>query len=62
MASIFTTMDKNPLGKKMEKKRNPIVNKSLKQYLDAISKNGTMITFPKQTIQYHSKPSLCHNH
>jgi len=30
------------------------------QYLDAVSKNR-MISVSKQTIQYHSNPSLCPN-
>ena len=32
------------------------------QYLDAISKMTEWSLFPRQTIQYHSNPSLCPNH
>ena len=40
-----------------------IVNKESKmQYLDAISKRqNDFCSFPSQTIQYHSNPSLCPN-
>ena len=31
------------------------------QYLDAISKTTERSLFPRQTIQYHSNPSLCLN-
>ena len=32
------------------------------QYLDAISKTtDDLCSFPRQTIQYHSNPSLCPN-
>ena len=37
-----------------------IVNESETQYLDAISKKqNDLCSFPRQTIQYHSNPSLC---
>ena len=38
-----------------------IVNKRVEmQYLDAISKTqNDLCSFPRQTIQYHSNPSLC---
>ena len=41
-----------------------MVNKRVKmQYLDAISKQqNDLFSFPRQTIQYHSNPSLCSNH
>ena len=32
------------------------------QYLNAISKTTELGLFPRQTIQYHSNPSLCPNH
>ena len=39
-----------------------IVSKESKmQYLDAISKMNDLCSFPKQTIQYLSNPSLCPN-
>ena len=40
-----------------------MVNKeSEMQYLDAISKTtNNLCLFPRQTIQYHSNPSLCPN-
>ena len=40
-----------------------MVNKRVKmQYLDAISKQqNDLFSFPRQTIQYHSNPSLCPN-
>ena len=40
-----------------------MVNKRVQmQYLDAISKmTDDLCSFPRQTIQYHSNPSLCPN-
>ena len=39
-----------------------IVNKRVQmQYLGAILKKNDLCSFPRQTIQYHSNPSLCPN-
>ena len=70
MTAISTTVGKNPLVE-VNSTKNPlveslshIVNKSLKcsTWVQSQEQQNDLYLFPRQTIQYHSNPSLCPNH
>ena len=61
MTIISTTVGKNPL----EKCSSPhSQQKSLKcsTWVQSQKRQNDLCSFPRQTIEYHSNPSLCPNH
>ena len=62
MTIISTTVGKNPLKKKWSSPHSQQKSLKCSTWVQAQTWQNDLCSFPRQTIQYHSNPSLCPNH